>query len=455
MRRQQEDGLLTWVLLSLAVAAIMFFLAWVTGSHKIVYYSAKLFDLLSFPWRLLPTDEAKQAVADLDMSYVLAMRHAAYIRFGDWLSYANLVFQPWSYFFILLVVLLTLRQFKQVKERLVNKKLTPDELAKITSETFSEIAPILGLQEKLVNDELPGWRRQTFPVEMLKELRYQGQSVLVPNEQGVLEIDEARLRGCLTYTSTYKHKNQWLLFNEFLGRQIVDFNTDLKQVRAGKKLTFVDRLSNEGKAIYAILAPYAFDKIRGRERSGAIKDALNYSAYGSEQGLANLTVAQEGFNEWRDNQQANRLALKHHWEYPFLSALLELAQRRGKVGTWQFIWLKPMNRIMFYCLNTVGRHTPHAQAALCFSQIQFDKEVAKQGRLPVIREGNKLQSVIYADKVIKSFHEEWKFWIEASEDSVEGDYAFDYDENSAGIEALLKDLEESNISPHVPEEANI
>lgn len=445
-RKNNEDGILVWVLIAALAFGVMGSLAWFVGSHKIVYYTAKVFDVLGYPWRLLPTDKGVQAAADLDMNYILAMRHAAYVEFKDWMGYANLALRPLSYILIASMTLLTLRQFKKVTASRLNTRLSPEKLAEISMSTFTEIAPVLAIQEKLVKNKVKGWDRQTFPQEFLQKARYQKQPILVPNKDGVLTLDLVRLKGYLTQTKNYRQGGRSFMFNHHLGRQIVDMSKDLEPLRAKKTVCFVDRLSNEAKALIGILAPYAFSKeASSRKESAAVKDALNLSAYGSKDGIPNLAVeeAQEGFEKWRKSPELNRLAIKHQWEYPFLYALLTLAQRRGKVGTWWFIWLKPVNRVMFYALNTVGRHTPHAEAAMCFSQVQFDEVVAKQGRLPVDIE---LKSVIYCDKVIESFTEEWKFWINAKGDEVKDEQAssiFNFDEEAIGMTALRDQLTES------------
>lgn len=448
-----EDGIIAWLLISLAVLASLGFLAWLIASHKIVYFSGKFFDLAAFPWRYIPTQTAAQVVADLDMNYVLAMRHAAYVSIGDWISYGNLALKPWSFLFIGLMVFLSIKQFKTIKQKMINKPMSPAQLAKISSHTFSEIAPVLHIQEALVDDKLPGWRRQTFPIEMLEQARYQGKSLFIPTQNGGKSLDVNRLKSYLLETKKHKVGGLSLHTSVHLGTQIVNLKHDLVDIEGKKELIFMDRLSNEGKAILCILAPYAFNKNKGREESAEVKDALNYSAYGSKNGQANLAVeeAQQAFAKWRKSPEVNRLALKHHWEYPFLCALLTLAQRRGKIGTWQFIWLKPMNRVMFYSLNTVGRATPHAQAAMTFSQQQFDIAAAKKGNLPVDRE---LNSTIYVDKVIESFEAEWAFWLESTPESKEQDSEFDYDENSDGIKALLAEIQKSQVVPVIPASAN-
>jgi len=432
--QQQSDGILTWILVGCACIGIMGILLWIVGSHMIVYYFTPIIDALAFPWRWMPSSIAEQQVAQLDFNYVLFRRHPAHISFPDWLAYVNLGLKPWVLVFAVVAAWLFRRQVRYIKMGRMNEKMTPESLAMQMMRVFTDIAPVVKLQKDLVANRLSKWKRQVFPYEFIQKARHQGKSVLVrDNERGGLKIDNGRLDGYLRTTKKYKQDGITLMRSRFLGRQIVDLVNDIK-----KPPVFPDRLSDAGKAIFAILAPYAFNANKGKVQSKDVADALNLSAYGSTQGMANLALplVQKSFDEWRNNPLAKKIAKIHHWEHTYLFALLEHAQRSGKIGTWNFIWLKPTDRIMFYVLNSVGRKTPHSEAALAFSQYQFEKQAAKTGRLPVTPQG---KPVIFTERVLDALTEEWEFWRTAEDnddDWWKKEEAIDWEQN----DILLKEL---------------
>lgn len=454
-QREPENGVITWFLIGLICFGVIGIMIWITGSHAIVFYTAPVLRSMGSIWSLFPDAIAGTAANDIKVLYYVSRRDAAETSFGDWMSFVNLALTPYTYFFAVIAALLFLRQMKSMKSKRLNERLSPGELAGHMMGVFSEIAPVVAIQEKLVANKLPKWSRQVFPEEFIKKARYQGKKVLLPDpdaertdgDRGLL-LDESRITGALTETRKYKHQGVTLLRNHFLGRQIVDVIKDSKAAK-DKKVVFVDRFSDVGKAIFAILAPYAFGAKKGRDQSRRVIDALNYSAYGTPEGEANLSVPEvaESFNQWRDHPMAARLAKVHHWEHTYLFALLEQARRSGKIGTWSFIWLKPMNRIMFYVLNSCGRKTPHSEAALAFSQFQFEQRVVREGFIPITPDG---KPRIYTRSVVTSLQEEWEAWRKGDDDNEnwwQDESLLDISDNAA----LMSALNAMNNSPSVPD----
>lgn len=459
MSDRNQTGVASWILLGLGCFSIMGMMAWVVGSHAIVFYTAPVFKAAGAVWKIIPTFIAGTAAMDVEVTYQVFRRSPGYVGFGDWLSFVNLCLSPYTYIFAVVAVWLFARQTKAVKSKRLTDRLGPAELAFSMMSVFSDIAPVVAIQEKLVARKLRAWKRQTFPEEFIKQLRYQGKRVLLPDPEAErtdgdrgLMLDESRLIGALRATKPYKHNGVTLRFSHHLGRQIVDLIQDTAAAKANSPVVHPDRLSDVGKAIFAILAPYAFGAKKGRDQSAQVKDALNYSAYGTPQGTANLSVPEvkKSFEQWRNHPLALKLARVHHWEYTYLYALLEQARRSGKIGTWSFIWLKPMNRVLYYVLNTCGRKTPHSEAALAFSQVQYERGVVKKGRLAITPSG---EPYIFVDRVVKSLDEAWSSWRHGDDDL---DNWWQVEEPADINTALLQDLAAMGAQPQLPPaEANI
>ena len=73
----------------------------------------------------------------------------------------------------------------------------------------------------------------------------------------------------------------------------------------------------------------------------------------------------------------------HHWEYTYLFAIFIKAKRNGKATHTDFIWLKPLDRVLFYALNTVGRAVPHTEAGSVFALVDYETKCARYERLPL------------------------------------------------------------------------
>ena len=415
--KDNSNGVIEWTGVALVCLATMGGLLWLVASHVIVYYLSPLLEFLSWPWYLVPGEYGAQVRADIAARYYVSRHHARHLSFSDWLVFCNVALRPWAIVFIGFMGWLFFRQQKQISSKRLNSKLSPTDLAKHMMTVFTDIAPVVAIQAQIISNKLKEWRRQTHAHEILQQATYQGKPILVPDtresEAGQLVVDHARLKGYLSLTTKFTaQEGTALLKSPHLGRQLVHLIQDAKL----ENLCIPDRLSDHGKAIFAILAPFAMGAEPGKAQSTRVSDALNRSAYGSKTGSANLSVDEvnESFNQWREHPLIKRLAKIHNWEYTFLFALLKYARNSGKIGTWKFIWLRPMERTMYYALNTAGRKTPHPEAALAFSQFVFETEVAKKGRLPLTLDR---KPVIFTDQVIRAFDEDWEFWKRADDDN--------------------------------------
>ena len=56
-----------------------------------------------------------------------------------------------------------------------------------------------------------------------------------------------------------------------------------------------------------------------------------------------------------------------------IASLLEMARIDGVLASAEFLWLKPVDRRMWYMLNCVGRQTAVAEIAGLFAHWQAEK----------------------------------------------------------------------------------
>lgn len=414
-----------WVAIAAGTAGMLLLVLWLVMGNKIVYYSAAVIDVLAQPWSWIPTNAAQQTAVDLNAASELFRAYSNRISFNEWLGYANVGLRPLSVALIALIALMASRLLLKGKLKRLSRKFSPEGLAEELMPVFTDIAPTVKIQKQLVGEKLPGWRRQTSPMEFMRAAHFDGVPVVEPGDQ----LNEIRLA---QYLAEYRFvqreiapgRSQRLRFSRHLGWQLVDLAVDAKD----QEQCFVDRLSDVGQAVFAILAPIAFGGARGKERAEEVIRALNLSAYGSATGTAKLNqpVVQAAFDDYRNDKGVRQLLLMHHWEYTFLYGLLRIAGRYMKIGPWRFLWLKPMSRVLFYVLDNQGRHTPHAEAAVAaFGQHPFEQLCIKEGRLPLIevQEGDRqrgergsLMPAIFVTKVVEGFSSDFREWQEGSDD---------------------------------------
>lgn len=384
----KKETLIEIVLMFGLAFGVLFGFIWFLASAKIVYWTAGILKGIGSPWALLDPVVWKS----INEAYVFYKFRPHDVTLGNYLAYANDCWRPWS--FLMAIWLLFVAGRRIVRPMMgaptLKRTLKPMELAKELAKSFPAIVPVLHLGPDLIADKLPMWRRQTFPEDVWQKEKVDGKPLVETASEAsitgevtsrqALVLDRVRsfFRGDTKGGKVImRDGRRW---SRMLGYLAVDLTKDAKR---SNEICFADRFSSTGKVIYALLAAYAFGGRDGKSDYEKAAAQLNRSCAGQKNGLPNLTVAQWLYDKYRNNEQARKLFGVHHWEYTYLYALFKLAKRNGKVTHTNFIWLKPQDRILFYVLNTVGRATPHTEAAAAYAQQDFEVQCAKLKRLPL------------------------------------------------------------------------
>lgn len=392
--------------LCLFVPGLLFFMMWLVGSHKIVAATAPAAYQLSKLWLIFPGGrEMVLKLAEGGREFMAAPRA---VVFGDWLLYINLSLKPLARICGALVLLTAIPMALFSDRKNLFRRYTPTELMVELSKVFTGIVPIMHLRQKLVRNELPLWRRQTFPHEYLEaEKTYDGRRLI---KDGAIAMEALRAR--LIGIDPKKLVNG-RAYSTSLGRQIVDLAQDRGNL---KSICFPDRMSDVGKVIFALFAAHAYGGSEGVKDYMKAVDQLNRSCAGESSGRANLTVAQWIYTKYRTNEAARNLFAVHHWEYTYLVELLKQAKRQGKCGHTSIMWLKPMNRVLFYALNQVGRWVPHAESAAVFDHHAAEQLAAKNGLVFLKQVDGQWRHTVWVGCAEEGFVGDWERWSNAVDD---------------------------------------
>ncbi len=91
------------------------------------------------------------------------------------------------------------------------------------------------------------------------------------------------------------------------------------------------------------------------------------------------------------------LSERHAYVATYMSTLLEIARTDGVLATSEFLWLKPVDRRMWYVLNSVGRQTSVIEVAGVFAHWKAEKKVGRALKAPMIKEAVKALDLAVAD----------------------------------------------------------
>lgn len=387
----------------------MIFLAWLVASNKIVWGSLKPMLALGAMWKIIPTDFNTAQWNSVVVDATRFSKNPTGVLFLDWVGFVNTAAMPLM-FLIAMTYFAVLAWLFQRKKENIFRPFTPAQLLAHTMRVFSGVAPVIKIRKQIVDNKLPQWRIQVTPEEVFLGKHAGGRPMVQGGEfQG--DVAEAY------FTAIKPERINGMLDSLMLGRQIVDL---MKDRGKSKTLVFADRMSNEGKALFALWACVAFGGQEGKKEYTEFSRKLNISAYGSATGMANLTVIQPLYDKYRTNKEAKALFAVHHWEHTILFALLEIAQRRGRYTTAEVLWLRPTNRVMFFSLNSCGAKTPHVEAASTFNQYLYERACHAAKRLPIFQDAEgAYHPFICIAQAIEGLKAEYEHWAISTDENDE------------------------------------
>ena len=72
-----------------------------------------------------------------------------------------------------------------------------------------------------------------------------------------------------------------------------------------------------------------------------------------------------------------------------MASLIEKARQDGVVPSSEFLWLKPIDRRLWYMMNCVGRQTPFSEISGAFAHWKAEKVMGRRSLTPMIDEAIK------------------------------------------------------------------
>jgi intracellular multiplication protein IcmP len=153
-----------------------------------------------------------------------------------------------------------------------------------------------------------------------------------------------------------------------------------------------DRLPPHVRALFAIFA--------GRHNSDpAAVDMLKQLAVSSVTKLDFKGVDQL-LKKHESTKLVQQVMHSHAYVLTVMASMLVLARMDGVQASADFLWLKPIDRRLWYTLNTVGRQTPFTEVAGVFAHWVAEKEMGKKLLIPMVEEATNalelaLKEIIY------------------------------------------------------------
>ncbi len=141
----------------------------------------------------------------------------------------------------------------------------------------------------------------------------------------------------------------------------------------------------EALPIYAraLFAMFAAKNCGDKDTVAKFNRQIAISATGKNQQL-NFSGVDTLLAKYKDTKAVQLVCSKHAFNYTVMAAMLEFARLDGVYATADFLWLKPLDRRLWYTLNTVGRATAFAEVAGIHAHFRTEKLFGRKIPTPVV-----------------------------------------------------------------------
>jgi intracellular multiplication protein IcmP len=150
----------------------------------------------------------------------------------------------------------------------------------------------------------------------------------------------------------------------------------------------LDKLAPHTRALFAIFAA---------RHAGDSKTAADLLAQISASSTSKLNFAGADAlcKKHQGIKKLQKIMQCHGYILTVMAAMLEAAREDGVQASADFLWLKPIDRRLWYMLNTVGRQTPFVEVAGPFAHWIAEKQVDRRLLVPMVEEAtNALELVL-------------------------------------------------------------
>lgn len=160
-------------------------------------------------------------------------------------------------------------------------------------------------------------------------------------------------------------------------------------LQLGRYWTGIEHLNPHTKALFAVFAAR-----EGRDQDGA-KKLLMHIASSAATGKLDFSGTNELLEKHKNNKKIIQLTQNYAFVLTVMASMLLLAREDGVLASADFLWLKPIDRPLWFMLNSVGRQTPFVEVAGPFAHWLAEQKFGQKLSVPMIDEAvNALEGAI-------------------------------------------------------------
>lgn len=273
--------------------------------------------------------------------------------------------------FVIMLFILAIVVYVGNTTRSFKRNYSMKELAKLERVNWPQIGPIVDLDLLHTDIDKGPWAMAMTPMQFCKRLKLL-EEVRLQRKEGISRKDRERVEVVLKRGEANKV-----------------FALQLGQLWKG-----TNKLPPHTRALFAAFAA----RINADSKAGT-----NLLAQLSESSLKKLDLSgvDELLKKHENTKQVQKIIQSHGYVLTVMASMLEGSREDGVQAAADFLWVKPVDRRLWYVLNTVGRQTPFIEVAGVFAHWVAEKDAGRKIFVPMIEEATKALEIALADVVYR------------------------------------------------------
>ncbi|NNM60308.1 MAG: type IVB secretion system coupling complex protein DotM/IcmP [Legionellales bacterium] len=149
----------------------------------------------------------------------------------------------------------------------------------------------------------------------------------------------------------------------------------------GRQWKGIDKLPPYSRALFGIFAA----KVNA-DRTTANKVIKAIAASAGDLSKIDFSSAEVLLTKHADTKIVKKIIESHAYELTAMASLLEVARLDGILAAADFLWLKPLDRSLWYMLNNVGRRTAFTEVAGAYAHWLAERAIGRKLLVPMVSE---------------------------------------------------------------------
>jgi intracellular multiplication protein IcmP len=308
--------------------------------------------------------------AELSNTISAALQSPAQLALNDVAFLGASVGSLIRYPFVLLMLILAVVVYFSNTRRVFRNTYSMKMLAELEYTNWPQISPVIGLDLLSEKLDVGPWAMAMTPMQFCKRYRL------------LEEVRPQRVEGM--------RRADWDRIDVVLKRGEANrlFIMQLENLWQGP-----DKLPPYARALFAAFAARVNADPDGSklimQMARTCRTKMDYSG------------TDELLKKHYQTKTIQKIVQSHAYVLTVMASMLESARDDGVQASSDFLWLKPINRRLWYTLNTVGRQTPYIEVGGVFAHWVAEKEAGRRLIVPMVEEATNAVELALKDIVYR------------------------------------------------------